>query len=408
MNKINKLLNIVFVLCLILPFFIPSYKVKAKTIAQMQKELDQKRAEYNKNQNKKNEINKNIDYSKSEITASQKAITQAEKDLDETGKKIQQLDSDIESKSNEINELMKTLQLADGDIAYLEYVFGASDMTDLIHRSSIIEEITEYNEKKITEMNEMVEKSKKLQVELKQKQENLQKKIAQLNSQISSYNASLASLDEIQVDVSKEMNQLQQTINYYKKICSNVNQDVDTCLKGSLPYDTSFWRPTDLGYISSEYSIRTAPCVGCSSIHLAVDIGGMNIRELNVYASAAGKVVGIENSNSNSCGGNYIIIQHNIKGSNYSTLYMHLKKVLVKVGQSVTKDTVIGIMGGNRYGSPGYTPWDRCSTGQHLHFGVSTGLQSSVSGMKSASFNPRSIVNFPSGQKRFYDRTTAY
>ena len=408
MKYIKKIINIVFALCIMLPFFIPNYRVKAKTIAEMQKELDQKRAQYNSNAAKQSELNKNIDYSKSEITTSQNAIAQAEKDIQETGDKIQKLNSEIENKSSEINELMKLLQLADGDIAYLEYIFGSADMTDFIHRTSMIEEITEYNDQQMKEMNKMAEESKKLQKELEQKQENLRKRIEQLNSNISQYNASLASLDEIQVDVKKELDQLQNTINYYKKICSNVNQDVNTCLKGSLPYDTSFWRPTDYGYVSSEYSTRTAPCAGCSTVHLALDLGGKNIRELNVYAAASGKVVGIENSNSNSCGGNYIIIQHNVKGGSYTTLYMHLKSVLVSVGQSVTKDTVIGIMGGNRWGSPGYTPWDRCSTGQHLHFAMATGLQSSVTAMKSYSLNPRNLVNFPKGTGTFTNRTTAY
>lgn len=405
----KKTLNLLFSLLITLSLFIPSYNTKAKSIAEMQKELDQKKAEYNSNQQKQNELNKNIDYSKSEISTSQAAIAKAEKDIQATGEKIQKLNKEIENKSNEIDELMKMLQLADGDIAYLEYIFGSADMTDFIHRSSMIEEITEYNDQQIKEMNKMAEESKKLQKELEQKQENLQKKIQELNSNIKQYNASLASLDEIQVDVKKELDQLQNTINYYKKICSNVNQDINTCLKGSLPYDTAFWRPADYGYISSEYSSRAAPCAGCSTVHLAVDIGGRNVRELNVYASAAGNVVGIENSNSNSCGGNYVIIQHNIKGSNYSTIYMHLKSVLVSRGQTVTKDTVIGIMGGGRSSSlPGYTPWDKCSTGQHLHFGMATGLQSSPSSMKTYSFNPRNLVNFPSGQGVFNSRTTAY
>ncbi len=408
MKYIKRIINITFIVCMILTMCTTNYKVKAKSINDMQKELDAKRSEYNKNQAKQNELNKNIDYSKSEITTSQNQIAQAEKDIKATGEKIQKLDKDIEQKGEEINELMKLLQLSDGDIAYLEYVFGSADMTDFIHRASMVEEITAYNDEQIKEMNNMVEESKKLQKELKQKQENLQKKIAQLNSNISQYNASLSSLDEIQVDVKKEMDQLQNTINYYKKICPNKNQDVNTCLKGQLPYDTSFWRPTDYGYISSEYSTRAAPCRGCSTVHLGLDIGGRNVRELNVYASAAGKVVGIENSNSNSCGGNYILIQHNVKGSSYTTMYMHLKRVLVSVGQQVTKDTVIAIMGGNPYGSPGYTPWDHCTTGQHLDFRIASGLRSSSSAVNNYSFNPRNLVNFPTGGRVFSDRTTAY
>lgn len=405
----KKIITIFFTLCIMLTIFIPSYNTKAKSINDMQKELDKKRAEYNANQQKQEQLNDNIDYSNSEIIASRNAIEQAEKDITATAKKIQDLNAEIENKSNEIDELMRMLQLTDGDIAYLEYIFGASDMTDLIHRSSIVEEITEYNDQQIDEMNKMAEESKKLQKELEQKQVTLQKRIDQLNSNIKQYNASLAALDEVQVDVKKELDQLQNTINYYKKICPSTTQDVTTCLKGSLPYDTSFWRPADYGYISSEYSTRVAPCEGCSRVHLAVDIGGKNVRELNVYASASGKVVGVEDSNSNSCGGNYILIQHNIKGTNYTTLYMHLKKVYVRVGQTVTKDTVIGMMGGGIVSYwPGYTPWDGCSTGQHLHFAIAKGLKSSTSEMKINSQDPRNFVNFPSGRNTFYDRTTAY
>jgi len=405
----KKIINIIFVLFMILPIFIPSYSPKAKSIADMQKELDKKRAEYNSNQQQQEQLNNKIDYSNSEIISSRNAIEQAEKDIQLTGDKIQKLNVEIDNNSKEIDELMRMLQLTDGDIAYLEYIFGASDMTDLIHRSSIVEEITEYNDQQIDKMNQMAEESKKLQKELEQKQKDLQKRIDVLNSNLKQYNASLAALDEVQVDVKKELDQLQNTINYYKKICPSTTQDVTTCLKGSLPYDTSFWRPADYGYISSEYSTRAAPCSGCSTVHLAVDIGGKNVRELNIYASASGKVVGVENSNSNSCGGNYVLIQHNIKGTNYTTMYLHMKKVYVSVGQTVTKDTVIGMMGGGIVSSwPGYTPWDECSTGQHLHFAVAQGLKSSTSEMKYGSIDPRNLVNFPSGRNTFYDRITAY
>ena len=165
----KKIITIFLTLCIMLTIFIPSYNTKAKSINDMQKELDKKRAEYNANQQKQEQLNDNIDYSNSEIIASRNAIEQAEKDITATAKKIQDLNAEIENKSNEIDELMRMLQLTDGDIAYLEYIFGASDMTDLIHRSSIVEEITEYNDQQIDEMNKMAEESKKLQKELEQK-----------------------------------------------------------------------------------------------------------------------------------------------------------------------------------------------------------------------------------------------
>lgn len=55
--------------------------------------------------------------------------------------------------------------------------------------------------------------------------------------------------------------------------------------------------------------------------------------------------------------GNHIIVNH---GSGFKSLYAHLSKIIVKEGQEVDKNTVIGTIGS--------TGW---STGPHLHFEVS-------------------------------------
>jgi len=54
--------------------------------------------------------------------------------------------------------------------------------------------------------------------------------------------------------------------------------------------------------------------------------------------------------------GNHIIIDH---GSGFKSLYAHLSKIVVKEGQEVDKNTVIGLIGS--------TGW---STGPHLHLEV--------------------------------------
>ena len=101
-------------------------------------------------------------------------------------------------------------------------------------------------------------------------------------------------------------------------------------------------------------------------------------------------------------------VELNINGKTYTTGYLHLREFKVSVGDVVTKDTQIAVMGGN----PRIEYWDKCSTGSHLHFAVSTGLYfkdySSWSSYVAHTINPRSIVNFPSGGTTFYDRTTKY
>lgn len=405
MKKTLIVLSFIFALSV----FIPTDYVQAKTINDFQKELDKKEAEYNANKNKQNEISNNKKISEKEIKSSQDAITKAENDMIATGEKIQKLDKEIDNKNEELKELMKFLQKSGGDMVYLEYIFGSADMTDFIRRVSMIEELTKYNEESIKEMNQMVEESKALQEELKRKQISLNQKIDNLNQKIQTYNVQIDDLSDIQVDVLEEIQTLRETIKYYKNKGCKANQDINSCLSSSLPYDTAFWRPVNYGYVSSEYGGRVHPVTGVYKMHYGTDIA-VGRRVTNIYASASGKVAVINNKNSNSCGGNYVIIHHNIKGVEYSTGYFHMEKVYVKVGQQVTKDTVLGLAGGNPYGSPGYTPWDKCSTGQHLHFTMAKGLKLTVNSLYNASFNGRTLVNFPKvgSYKYFNDRTTKY
>lgn len=409
MKKTNKKHLVLLATFSILTTIIP-IKVEAKTLGELKKELAKAQSEYEQNKNQQNTIKKNIDYSNKEINNSQKAIVQAQNEITQAGKKIQNLNSEIKEKDKQIKELMKAIQQTDGDIDYLEYIFGSESMTDLIHRSTIAEEINKYNDKLIDEMNTKVEESKKLQKELEEKQKNLEKKIADFQTKISDYNATLDSLSTVQVDKSSEINTLKNTVNYYSKICKSDSQDITSCLSNQLPYDTVFYRPTISGYVSSEYGYRNIDLYGYTKMHYATDIGGGNSSTMYIYASSSGKVVGVENRNSNSCGGNYVIIQHNISGKYYTTAYAHMKSVSVSVGQTVTKDTVIGVMGGNPYGNPGYTPWDKCSTGQHVHFMMSSGLNTTFSQVQNRSFNPRTLVNFPAvGSHKYYsNRTTKY
>jgi murein DD-endopeptidase MepM/ murein hydrolase activator NlpD len=89
-----------------------------------------------------------------------------------------------------------------------------------------------------------------------------------------------------------------------------------------------------------------------ASLHRAVDIGAAYGSAIK--ASDAGVVVVAGWSNVGY--GNYVVLDH---GNGYQTLYAHMSKILVRVGQGVAQGTTIG-----RVGSTGN------STGPHLHFEI--------------------------------------
>ena len=135
--------------------------------------------------------------------------------------------------------------------------------------------------------------------------------------------------------------------------------------------DLSYWAwPTATPYtITSYYGYRWG------SMHAAIDIYGPGhgsaIYAANngtVIAASSGCVVG--NSSCNGRRGNFVTINHN--NGNYYTIYMHMDKVQVSVGQTVARGQKIGTMGntGEVYPVPtSSSPY----SGTHLHFGTYRG-----------------------------------
>lgn len=117
----------------------------------------------------------------------------------------------------------------------------------------------------------------------------------------------------------------------------------------SFTNDTWSW-PTITPYvITSRFAYRWG------SLHKGIDISGCGYGS-PVFAVGDGIVV---ETGYHSSMGTYVYVQH---GNNYFTLYMHLAKYTVSVGQTVARGQQVGTMGNSGF-----------STGTHLHLGVSIG-----------------------------------
>ncbi len=143
-------------------------------------------------------------------------------------------------------------------------------------------------------------------------------------------------------------------------------------------------------YVTSEYGYR---CLnGVCAFHEAIDMSTVS-KTGDIYSAANGIVIGTRVKSS--CGGNVVFIIHEVNGKKYTTEYAHLRTIDVTIGQTVTKNTVIGTMGGNKYTET----WDNCSEVAHLHFGIAEGhyLKDYYSNdtFIANTFDPREIINFP-------------
>jgi len=110
-------------------------------------------------------------------------------------------------------------------------------------------------------------------------------------------------------------------------------------------------KPTKSGFISSGFGDRQDPFTGHEAFHRGIDFAGVAGSE--VVSVAAGVVTW---AGARSGYGSLIEVNH---GNGYVTRYGHNQRVLVKVGDTVTRGQPVALMG-----STGR------STGPHVHFEV--------------------------------------
>ena len=360
-------------ICLVLSLFlvISPTKVKAKdpeTLGDLKQELaalKQKKASNTANkQNAQNRIAANenaILKAEAEISKAEGEIEEAEAKIDESNIKIGELEE-------ETKKLLVFLQKMQNQNEYLEYISGASSMTDLVMRISAVEQITDYNQEFLKKLEKLIEENQKLKKELEAKEKALQGKIVSYQATIKKLYGDIQSYDKFAVDIDTQIKTMQKQVDTYVKLCGNSsksylgdNEKLADCT--SVPYNAGWLKPLNKGYVSSTIGSRWG------SYHNALDIAG-NSEGTPVYAAAAGTVAGIIYRYR--CGGNMLYVNVNVGGQKYTTYYYHLLTVNVNVGQVVTQGTVLGKVGGYSTGRQ-HGGYDSCTTGAHLHFGVAKG-----------------------------------
>ena len=397
----KKLVNISLVILMLL--LIPITTVNAKTIGDLEKELDAAQKKLNDTNTQKALNSQNLAETRKKINDINSNITKVENNIDEKTKESEKLTEDIKKKNEETKELMKYYQISSSGSELLEYIMGAESLTDLIYRLSVTEQISSYNEKLVDEMNDMIDENEKIKKELESEKQRLNELKADLKTQEIVLSEKQSELEDAGESNEKAIKSMQDDLKYYKSLNCKSSDTIDGCLSklygngsgssgGYLPSGTTFYRPTTSGRITSEFGKRTL--FGQANNHFAIDIA-VPIGT-NVYSVAPGIVGDIGRV----CGIS-VVVWHNINGKTYSSLYCHLSKTLAKKGQVVTKDTIIA-----KSGNTGI------STGPHLHLGLATGkykadyylYYGSTNSFESHTFNPRNVITFPPKGSSYYNR----
>lgn len=378
-----------------------SFNVEAKTLKDLKNELaayeSEMKSAKNKQQLTKNEIN-NVN---SRVQTIRETIDKDEENIKKTEGEIVILEQNAKEKEEQIKDIIAFLQISNSENAYMEYIFGAKTIEDLILRSAVSEQMVAYNDDLIEDYNDTIKKYKAKNEELKvqivnlnQEQDNLKSELVKLGDHLDEAVEEMASVQSL-IDAQKKL------INYYQNTLGcKEDQDINKC--GNIPFSGKMIRPLSSMSVTSEFGYRIHPIKKYWKFHSGIDLAGST----DVYAVAPGTVAGV--SWKNSCGGTMLFVHHNINGTYYTSTYMHLYQVKVNIGDYVDQNTKIAVTGGSR----SLTPWDTCTTGRHLHLSISRGLYlkeyTSWDTWTAKLVNPRTMINFAAKGVWMSNRTSTY
>lgn len=308
----------------------------------------------------KNELDREISLAEAEIEALEKLIEGYNTQIYEKETEITQKDGEIDETLQMISDRL-IMQHENGNSNIISYILGSSDFADLLTRVEIANALFEYDKTLIenltkaketltslkAELTETRDKCSESIISLKDKQTELAAKIDAATSYLKvyendeayyqrQYNAKSNELDEISNEIKDLLAQieLQERTNYS-------NEE----FRFPLPYDATYWNTGSFGWRVWKNGSRP------TDYHRGIDFAAA--RGTPILATNSGTVILRKNSSSF---GLYLIIDH---GGGVTSLYAHCSKLLVNVGDKVTKGDKIA-----EVGSTGD------STGNHLHFSI--------------------------------------
>ncbi len=272
---------------------------------------------------------------------------------------------EISDKNAEIDrqyaEIQKYLRLSYEDkvMNYLEIILSAGSLTELFTNIERVGNMIDYQNRMVKALNDNLAELEAMKAALVEQQTKNEEQMTALLEQKEEFEQLAAESEAYMQSLQRNQATYTRLQAEYKATENELNKELEEML-AELAKQTPAYVGGELGWpmplankrISSWYGWRDLYGTGKKDdFHLGIDIPGAT--GTNIYAANSGTVVTAKWHYSY---GNYVVIDH---GGGRSTLYAHASKLLVKVGDKVSKGDTIALCGntGNSFGS-------------HLHFEV--------------------------------------
>ncbi len=356
-------------------------KELAEQIAQVKGQYQANENEIEDMVNRKNSIDQQIallhaqiDNINQQIAAYALLIADKQDELDEAQFRLDEL--------NEKNKERIRAMEEGGNISYWSIIFKASSFSDLLDRLSMIEEIAASDQKRLKELSEAADLVASAQAELKSEKDELNETrqeldatqaelddkraeadalLTELVARGEEFQAMLDASEALQEELMEQIAQKEKDLKaaeYQEWLATYVPPTTkptgsDTTPSDGAPSSSGWISPLKSYKLTSPFGMRKHPILGYERMHNGVDMAAP--AGTPIYAAKSGKVTAASFQSGGA--GNYVSINH---GDGFSSIYMHMTRYIVSVGDYVSAGQVIGYVG-----STGL------SNGNHLHFGIS-------------------------------------
>ena len=157
-------------------FFTFTFTVEAKTLNTIQdyrEALADWKAEKAAADKKKQQTESQIKQNQNNVKSANDEIVNAQNKLTLLNDEIANNEEKIKNLEAEISELLILYQKLSNENVYVKYATGATSMTELIMRLDAIKQVTDFNNQKINEAEQLIVSNSKMQKELAKYQQTL-------------------------------------------------------------------------------------------------------------------------------------------------------------------------------------------------------------------------------------------
>ena len=333
-------------------------------LQQVQQQLEEKKQKLLEAKQKEQESLNKLVVITHQLKQTQQELSAAKTRIVVNESKLKQLSTDIKQTETELSEKAKTLHskvreiYKGSNVNYLELVLSSKSMGDFLSRSFYFGRVLEQDSNLITQINTEWKGQLQKKVVLK----NVTQTIRQSAQEIQDKQESISTLAEEEKKVydslkqrreeyEKQVAELEESSKQLEKL---ITQKIAERAKSGIaaPVGTGRFNWPLGGRITSVFGYRKSPFArGRASFHTGVDIAAPYGTQ--VQASDGGEVIFTGWWDGY---GKAVVLDH---GKGFSTVYGHLSRIFVQVGQKIAQGQVIAAEG-----STGY------STGPHCHFEI--------------------------------------